>query len=185
EITFPPVTRDHNFSAPVIIKAMIFGRQVNRVYMDRESSCEVIYEHCFLKLKPSIKASKVTQRTETFNFAIVRSNSSHNLLLERTEMQKMGIVVSTIHGAIKFYTTQEIGTVFSTYEPNKVSKVLKKIKEASLANVQMILICTNAEERVVVNNKHPKQTVIIRKLLLENFKEKLQDLLKSNIDIFA
>ncbi|GKG03355.1 hypothetical protein Tco_0310991, partial [Tanacetum coccineum] len=114
--------------------------------MDSESSCEIIYEHCFQKLKPSIKASKVDSkvplvgfsgehswpigevpleitigdapfyRTETLNFVIVRSNSPHNLVLGRTKMQKMGIVVSTIHGAIKFHTTRGISTVFSMYE---------------------------------------------------------------------
>ncbi|GJR54810.1 reverse transcriptase domain-containing protein, partial [Tanacetum coccineum] len=58
-----------------------------------------------------------------------RSNSLYNLLLGRTTMQKMGIVVSTIHAAIKFHTPCGIGTVFSTYEPNKVEEGQKKVKE--------------------------------------------------------
>ncbi|GKB92654.1 hypothetical protein Tco_0964926 [Tanacetum coccineum] len=53
------VTKGSNSSAPVVIKAKIFGREVGRVYMDSGSSCEVIYEHYFLKLKPSIQASKM------------------------------------------------------------------------------------------------------------------------------
>ncbi|GKC21346.1 hypothetical protein Tco_1023496 [Tanacetum coccineum] len=68
EITFLPVIRNNNSSALVIIKARIFGRQVNRVYMDSGSSCEVIYEHCFLKLKPSIKASKVNSKVPLVEF---------------------------------------------------------------------------------------------------------------------
>ncbi|GKB84351.1 hypothetical protein Tco_0956623 [Tanacetum coccineum] len=180
---------------------------VNRVYMDIGSSCEVIYEHCFLKLKPSIKASKVDSkvplvgfsrehslpirevlleitigdapfsRTETLNFVIVRFNSPHNLLLGRTAMQKIGIVVSAIHGAIIFRTAQGISTVFSMYESNKVREVLKKIKEASPVDLQGILSCTNAKERVIINDKHLEQTIIIRKQLPENFKEKLRNLL--------
>ncbi|GJV91375.1 hypothetical protein Tco_1539188 [Tanacetum coccineum] len=54
EITFPPLS-DKSSADPVIIKAYVSGRQVNRVYMDIESSCEVIYEHCFLKIKPFIR----------------------------------------------------------------------------------------------------------------------------------
>ncbi|GJX99227.1 hypothetical protein Tco_0356246 [Tanacetum coccineum] len=50
-------------------------------------------------------------RTETLNFVIVRSNSPHNLLLGRTAMQKMGIVVSMIHGATKFHTPRGIVSV--------------------------------------------------------------------------
>ncbi|GJU17059.1 reverse transcriptase domain-containing protein [Tanacetum coccineum] len=135
EITFPPVTRVSN--APVIIEAAVFRRKVGRVYMDSGSTCEVIYEHCFEKLNPTIKATRVNtktplvgfsgkrswsvgevpleitigehplSRTETLNFVIVKSDSPHNMLLGRTAMQKMGIVVSTIHGAIKFHTKKE------------------------------------------------------------------------------
>ncbi|GKB53483.1 hypothetical protein Tco_0904236 [Tanacetum coccineum] len=38
----------------------------------------------------------------------------------------MGIVVSTVHRAIKFHTTEGIGTVFSTHESDKVKEGMKK-----------------------------------------------------------
>lgn len=41
-------------------------------------------------------------RTETLTFTIVRSESPYNILLGRIAMQRMGIVVSTIHAAVKF-----------------------------------------------------------------------------------
>ncbi|GJV51784.1 reverse transcriptase domain-containing protein [Tanacetum coccineum] len=135
-----------NSSVPVIIKAKIFGREVERVHMDSGSSYEVIYEHCFLKLKPSIQASKVNSqvplvgflgekswaigevlleitigdapvsRSKTLNFVIVRSNSPYNMLLGRTVMQKIGMVVSTIHEAVKFHTTQGIRIICTDAE---------------------------------------------------------------------
>ncbi|GJX19451.1 hypothetical protein Tco_0222128 [Tanacetum coccineum] len=64
-------------------------------------------------------------------------------------------------------------------------KGLKKIKEASPPDIQGILSYTNAEERVIVNEKYQEQTIIIGKQLPENFKEKLRNLLKSNADVFA
>ncbi|GKA15440.1 reverse transcriptase domain-containing protein [Tanacetum coccineum] len=48
-------------------------------------------------------------RKETLKFVIVKSDLPYNMLLERTAMQKMEIVVFTIHGAIKFHTTRGIG----------------------------------------------------------------------------
>ncbi|GJX60549.1 reverse transcriptase domain-containing protein [Tanacetum coccineum] len=150
EITFP--SGGSNSSALIVIKAKIFGREVNRVHMDGGSSCKVIYEHCFMKLKPSIRASKVDSkvpligisgekswsirkilleitigdppltRKETLNFVIIKSDSPYNMLLGRIEMQKMGIMVSTIHGAIKLHTTEGISTIFLSYESNKVKK---------------------------------------------------------------
>ncbi|GJW48199.1 hypothetical protein Tco_0079845, partial [Tanacetum coccineum] len=186
EITFP--SGGSNSSAPVVIKSKIFRREVNRVHMDRGSSCEVIYEHRFMKLKSSIRASKVYSkvplirflgekswsvgkipleitigdapltRKETLNFVIVKSDSPYNMLLGRTAMQKMGIVVSTIHGAIKFHTTKRIGTVFSTHESDKVKEGMKK---------------------------YPEQTITIGKQLPEHFKGRLRDLLRANVDVFA
>ncbi|GJW53855.1 reverse transcriptase domain-containing protein [Tanacetum coccineum] len=214
EITFHPVTKGRNSSALVIIKAKIFGREVGRVHMDSGSSCEVIYEHCFLKLKPSIQASKVDSRvslvgflgekswaigevllditignalltrSKTLNFIIVRSNSPYNMLLGRTTMKKMGMVVSMIHGAVKFHTTQGIRTVFSTHESGRIEGV-KKVRETSPSNIEWVLSCINAEEKIIVNNKYPEQTITIGKQLPEHFKERLQNLLRTNVDVFA
>ncbi|GJR14627.1 hypothetical protein Tco_0797279 [Tanacetum coccineum] len=86
EITFPSVTRGNNLSAPVIIKAKVFGREVGQVHMDSGSSYE-------------------------------------------TTMQKMEIIVFTIHGAIKFHTAKGIGTVFSTHESDKIKEGMKKVRE--------------------------------------------------------
>ncbi|GJV73425.1 reverse transcriptase domain-containing protein [Tanacetum coccineum] len=102
---------------------------------------------------------------------IVRSNSPYNMLLRRTTMQKMGMVVFTIHGAVKFHTTQGIRTMFSTHESDKINGV-KKIKETSLTNTEGVLSCTDAEEKIIVNSKYPEQTITIKKQLPEHFKER-------------
>nr|GEX21083.1 hypothetical protein [Tanacetum cinerariifolium] len=57
--------------------------------------------------------------TKTLTFVIVKLDSPHNLMLGRTDMQQMGIVVSTVHGAIKFHTPRGIGTIFLEYNSQK------------------------------------------------------------------
>nr|GEV82617.1 reverse transcriptase [Tanacetum cinerariifolium] len=153
-IMFPPVTRVRN--TPVIIEAAVFERKVGRVYMDSGSTCEVIYEHCFEKLNPTIKATRVNMktplvgfsrkrswsvrevlleitigehpfsRTETLNFVIVKFDCPHNMLLGRTVIQKMGIVVSTIHEAIKFHTKKGVKTVLSIGKAGEETKKARK-----------------------------------------------------------
>ncbi|GJX47842.1 hypothetical protein Tco_0273032 [Tanacetum coccineum] len=125
------------------------------------------------------------KRKETLNFVIVKSNLPYNILLGRTAMQKMGVVVYTIHGAIKFYTTEGIGTVFSTYESDKVKEGMKKVREMPPASEKGVFSCAVAEEKVVVNNKYPEQTITIGKQLSEHFKRRLRDLLRANADVFA
>ncbi|GJX28976.1 hypothetical protein Tco_0237055 [Tanacetum coccineum] len=71
------------------------------------------------------------------------------------------MVVSAIHGAVKFHTNQGIGTVFSTQESDKI------------------------EDKIIVNSKYPEQTITIGKQLPEHFKETLQNLLRTNADVFA
>ncbi|GJZ30715.1 reverse transcriptase domain-containing protein [Tanacetum coccineum] len=61
----------------------------------------------------------------------------------------------------------------------------KKVKETIPEVTKDILNCVDVEERIIINNKYPEQTVVIGKQLLINFKRKLQDLLRSNMDVFA
>nr|GEV53018.1 hypothetical protein [Tanacetum cinerariifolium] len=172
--------RENN--APVIIEAMIFGRKVRRVHMNGRSSCKIIYESCFEKLNRTIKATKVNLKTpivgfsgerswsvgevpsdikigytpfsgtETLKFVIVRFDSPHNMLLGRTVMQRMGIVVLMIHGAIKLHTKNRIETVLLTDEANEGTKWAKRIPVTSK---ERVLSCVNAEEKIIVNDKYP------------------------------
>ncbi|GJV31828.1 hypothetical protein Tco_1392228 [Tanacetum coccineum] len=122
--------------------------------MESESSCEVIYEHCFLKLKPFIRSLRVDSKILLVGFSSEHSWPLGEVLPEVTitTMQKMGIIESTIHAAVKFHAPLGIGTVFSTYEPNKVEEGHKKVKESVLKATKNILSCTYAEERIVIND---------------------------------
>ncbi|GJU44989.1 reverse transcriptase domain-containing protein [Tanacetum coccineum] len=210
EITFPLVTRVIN--APVTIEAAVYGRKVGRVYMDSGSTFKVIYEHCFEKLNPTIKATRVNtktplvgfsgkrswsvgevpleitimehplSRTETLNFVIVKSDSPHNMLLGRTAMQKIGIAVSTIHGAIKFYTKKGVGTVLLVGEAGEETK---KARRTITISKERIPSCDDTKEKIIVNDKYPEQMVTIGKQLPEHFKKELRNLLRANADIFA
>nr|GEZ14628.1 hypothetical protein [Tanacetum cinerariifolium] len=201
EITFPLVTRGSNSSAPVIIKDKIFGREVDRVHMDSGSSCEWRDSSGNHDRRPS---SRKEGNPQLF---IVRSDSPYSMLLGRTKM-KMGMIVSTIHRAIKFHTAKGIKTVFSTYESDKIKEGMKKVREMPPASKKGeakekikegmkkvremppaskkgVFSCTKAKEKVVINDKYPEQTVTIENQLQEHFKERPRDLLRSNADVFV
>ena len=97
----------------------------------------------------------------------------------------MGIVVSTIHAAVKFQTANGIGTVLSNYSRKETPEKGKKIKENPQESPKVILSCGDAEERIVINELHPEQTVVIGRQLPATFKTNLTQLLKDNKDIFA
>ncbi|GKB39290.1 hypothetical protein Tco_0884232 [Tanacetum coccineum] len=165
-----------------------------------------ILMHFFEKLNPTSKATKVDlktplvgflrecslsigevpldplSRTETLNFIIVRFDSSHNMLLGRTAMQRIGIVVLMIYEAIKFHTKKGTRTILSADKTDEGTKRARKILST---NEERILSCVNAEENIIVNDKYPDQTVTIEKQLPEHFEKELQNILKSNADVFA
>ncbi|GJS50724.1 hypothetical protein Tco_0624086 [Tanacetum coccineum] len=214
EIAFPSLlnvgSADH-----VIIKAYISRRQVNIVYLDGGSSYEVIYEHCFLKLKSSIRSLRVDSNTpligflgeqswplgeipleitiregpitvtKTLTFVIVKSDSLHNLLFGRTTMQQMGIVVSTVYGAIKFHTPRGIGTIFSEYNSQKPKEEKGGSTNRYQGKEEIVLRCIDTEERVVINDKYPEQMITIGRQLSTRIKIRLHDLLKKYVDVFA
>ncbi|GJU69186.1 hypothetical protein Tco_1255445 [Tanacetum coccineum] len=62
---------------------------------------------------------------------------------------------------------------------------VKKVRETSSTNTEGVLSCTNAEEKIIVNSKYLEQTVTIGKQLPEHFKERLQNLLRTNADVFT
>ncbi|GJQ89156.1 hypothetical protein Tco_0000295 [Tanacetum coccineum] len=120
EITFPLVAGINNSSDPPSIKLVKIDSKVPLVSFLREHSWPIKE----VPLEITIGYSPFS-KMETPNFIIVRSNSLHNLLLGRMVVQKMGIVVSMIHGAIKFHTPRGIDSVFSTYEFDKIGKGIK------------------------------------------------------------
>nr|GEY16681.1 reverse transcriptase domain-containing protein [Tanacetum cinerariifolium] len=56
EITFPPLATSRGTEGPLVIEAEIGGHMIHRMYVDGGSSNEVLYKHCFNRLRPEIKS---------------------------------------------------------------------------------------------------------------------------------
>nr|GEX26566.1 hypothetical protein [Tanacetum cinerariifolium] len=91
------------------------------------------------------RESKKDKGTTPAKAPYLWSESSHNMLLGRTPMQRMGIVVLTIHGAIKFHNIKGIGSVLLAGETGEGTKRSRKI---FAINKERILSCVNAEEKI-------------------------------------
>ncbi|GJS23557.1 reverse transcriptase domain-containing protein [Tanacetum coccineum] len=129
---------------PLVIEAEIGGHMIHRMYVDGGSSTEVLYEHCFNRLRPEIKSQMVPATTsltgfsgETIwplgqlrllvtigdaehstkawmNFMIVRSLSPYNGIIGRPGIREIQAVPSTAHGMLKFPVDGGIVTIRST-----------------------------------------------------------------------
>ncbi|GJY33025.1 hypothetical protein Tco_0417494 [Tanacetum coccineum] len=102
------------------------------MYMDGGASSKILYEHCFVRLRPEIRSQMVPPTTyltrfggETIwplghisllvkicdeghstsawmNFIVVRSPSQYNGIIGRPGIRKIRAIPSTAHGMLKF-----------------------------------------------------------------------------------
>ncbi|GJW98733.1 reverse transcriptase domain-containing protein [Tanacetum coccineum] len=179
EIVFPSLTANEGAEGPLIIEAEIRGHRVHRMYVDGGSSMEVLFEHCFNRLRPEIQRQMAPATTsligfsgETIwpigqirllvtigdaehsteawmNFMIVRSPSPYNGIIGRLGIKEIQAVPSTTNGMIKFIVKGVVVTI------------------------------------LVIHPDFPDQEISIDGTLSAKGRTKLCALLKRDLDIFA
>ncbi|GKA32939.1 reverse transcriptase domain-containing protein [Tanacetum coccineum] len=178
EITFPPLTTSKGTEGPLVIEAEIGGHMIHRMYVDGGSLTEVLYEHCFNRLRLEIKSQMVLATTsltsfsgETIwplgqlrllvtigdadhatkawmNFMIVRSLSPFNGIIKRPGIREIQAVPSTAHRMLKF-------------------------------------LVDGGRITIPLHSNFPDQEVAIGGTLSAKGRTELCSLLKENLDIFA
>ncbi|GJX84132.1 reverse transcriptase domain-containing protein [Tanacetum coccineum] len=210
-MSFPPLGEEDGTEGPMIIEAEMGGHFVHRVYVDGGASSEVLYEHCFVKLRKEIRDQMVPATThligfsgETIwplgqiallvkigdevhstsawmNFMVIRSPSQHNAIIGRPGIRKICAVPSTAHGMLKFPV--EDGTV--TLQSSRI--IPMECAMISGPSIQPPAVDQVLEEKinVAIHPEYPEQTVAIGSTLTEKGRKELCSLLKQNLDIFA
>ncbi|GKC18701.1 reverse transcriptase domain-containing protein [Tanacetum coccineum] len=122
---------DEGTEGPMIIEAEIGGHCIHRMYVDGGSASEILYEHCFSRLRPEIKNQLAPATTPLIgfsgeiiwpigqiqllvrigdeehstsalmNFVVVRSPSPYNGIIGRPGVRKLQAVSSTAHRMLK------------------------------------------------------------------------------------
>nr|GFA41239.1 reverse transcriptase domain-containing protein [Tanacetum cinerariifolium] len=210
EIAFPQLAASNGTNGPLVIEAEMGGHMIHRMYMDADFSMEILYEHCFNRLRPEIKSQMVSATTsligfsgETIwpqgqlrllviigdathstkalmNFMIVKSLSPYNGIIGRPGLKAIQAVPSTVHRMLKFPVERGVVTICNT--------ILIPTECASVTTSSMI----PREERtrpanftVALHLDFPDQEVVIRGSLSDKGRTELCSVLKKNLDIFT
>ncbi|GJY45570.1 reverse transcriptase domain-containing protein [Tanacetum coccineum] len=183
KMLFPHLRDDEGAEGPLIIKVEIGGHQVHRICVDGGSSFEILYEHCFNRLRPEIKNQMIPTTTSLIGFSgeikwplghitllvkigddehstsawmdfmVVRSTSPHNGIIGRPGLRKIQAVPSTAHEMIKFPVMGGILTL-------KGCKIIPvKCAMVSGPEEQPILVNKVKEERNVAINDEVSKLV--------------------------
>nr|GEZ55184.1 reverse transcriptase domain-containing protein [Tanacetum cinerariifolium] len=68
-ISFPPLEEEDGTEGPMIFEAEIGGHCVHRMYVDRGSSLEILYEYCFNRFRPEVRNQMVPKTTPLVGFS--------------------------------------------------------------------------------------------------------------------
>ncbi|GKA27800.1 reverse transcriptase domain-containing protein [Tanacetum coccineum] len=210
-ISFPSLGEEDRTEGPMIIEAEIGGHFVHRIYVDGGASSEVLYEHCFVRLRPEVRSQMIPATTsligfsgETIwpigqisllvkigdedhstsawmNFMVIRSPSQHNGIIGRTGIRKIRAVPSTAHGMLKFPVKGGTVTIRSS------RAIPMECAMISGPSTQHPVTSQVLEEKikVAIHPEYPEQTIAIGSTLTEKGRKELCALLKQNLDIFA
>nr|GEW38504.1 reverse transcriptase domain-containing protein [Tanacetum cinerariifolium] len=210
EIAFPPLITSSETEGPLVIEAEIGGHVIHRMFLDCGSSMEILYEHCFNRLRLEIKSQMVPATTsltgfsgETtwplgqlrllvtigdaihstkawMNFMVVKSLSPYNGITGRPGLKAIQAVPSTVYEMLKFPTEGGIVTICRS--------LLIPAECASIGTSSG----TPREERtrptnftVALHPNFPDQEVVVGGSLSDKGRIELCSLLKKNLDIFA
>ncbi|GJZ91308.1 reverse transcriptase domain-containing protein [Tanacetum coccineum] len=169
------MTERKDLKRVMIIEAAIEGHFIHRIYVDGGSASEILYEHCFNRLRPEHSTST------WINFMVVRSPSPYNGIIGRPRARKIQAVPSTTHGILKFPVPGGILTLRS-------SKIVSlECMMVSGLEAQPSSITQAAEERirVAIHLEYLEQTITIGSNLTEEGRKALCEILRRNLGIFT
>ncbi|GJR08489.1 reverse transcriptase domain-containing protein [Tanacetum coccineum] len=174
EISFPPLGDEEGTEGPMIIEAEIGGHFIHRIYVDGGSASEILYEHCFNRLRPEVKNQMVPATVPLFgfsgeiiwpmgqillpvkigdaehsistwmNFVVVRSPSPYNGIIGRPRVRKIQALPSTTYG-----------------------------------------IAVEEKIRIAIHPEYPEQIIAMGSTLTKEGRKALCELLRRNLDIFS
>nr|GEV50270.1 reverse transcriptase domain-containing protein [Tanacetum cinerariifolium] len=180
EIAFPPLAASNRTEGPLVIEAEMDGHMIHRIYIDGDSSMEILYEHCFNRLRPEIKKDATHSTRAWMNFMIVKSLSPYNGIIGRPGLRAIQAVPSTVHGMFKFPVEGGIVTTHSTILiPTECASVITSSMVPSEERTRP------ANFKVALHPDFPDQEVAIGGTLSDKGRTDLCSILKKNLDIFA
>ncbi|GJR43187.1 reverse transcriptase domain-containing protein [Tanacetum coccineum] len=187
------------------------GHDIHRMYIDGGASADILYEHCFQRLRPEVKSqlnpattsltgftgekiwpmgqlrlpvivgNKEHSTTAWMNFMVIRSPSPYNGIIGRPGISAIRAVPSTAHGMLKFPVDGGIVTIYNTAAPPKECNTVQG--DVTQTNRQHATKVTNL--KVAIHPDYPEQEVSIGGSLSDTGRAAVCALLQRNLDIFA
>ncbi|GKB75110.1 reverse transcriptase domain-containing protein, partial [Tanacetum coccineum] len=126
-------------------------------------------------------------KTLLLKFSIVKCRSPYNVIIGRTKMRSLGAVGSTIHSMITFPTGKGVATMRTSKEAIWECKQIERMQKVGEGayDYRRNLGRDTLKEKVTIHDDRPDQHVLINGKLSIECKQKLEETLRRNADVFA
>ncbi|GJR34516.1 hypothetical protein Tco_1210200 [Tanacetum coccineum] len=187
EISFPPLGDEDGTESPMIIEANIGGHFIHRIYVDGGSASEILYEHCFNRLRPELKNQMVPAIAPLSGFSgeiiwpMGQILLPVNGIIGRPRVRKIQAVSSTAHRMLKLPVTGGILTLRS----NKITPLEGTMVSRPKAQLSSITQAVEEMIKVAIHPEYPVQTIKIGSTLTGEGRKALYELLRRNLNIFS
>jgi hypothetical protein len=211
EISFPTLAADNAVIEPLTIEIHTRGHDIRRMYIDGGASADILYEHCFKRLRPEIKSQLIPATTSLtgftgekiwpmgqlrllvvvgdeqhstatwINFMIIKSPSPYNGIIGRPGISSMHVVPSTAHGMLKFPVEGGIVTLYNTIVPPKECNAVT----SEVEHIPEHRAAKIPNLKVDIHPDYPDQQISIGGSLSDKGKAAVCALLQKNLSIFA
>ncbi|GKC09829.1 reverse transcriptase domain-containing protein [Tanacetum coccineum] len=165
---FPSLTTISGTEGPLVIEAEIGGHMIHRMYVDGGSSTEVLYEHCFNRLRPEIKNQMVPATTSLTGF-------SGETIWPLGQLRFLVTIGDAVHST-KAWMNFMIVRSLSPYNGIIGRPGIREIQAVGTSHQNL---------KVAIHLNFPDQEVAIGGTLSLAGRTKLCTFLKKNLDIFA
>lgn len=117
------------------------------------------------------------------DFVVIQHSAQHNIILGRTTLLKLGAVLSTMHGIVKFRTTAGPTMILAT--PPKELQYFTVTQPVEIAMEAKKVWAESTKEKEVINEEYPDQPISIGHGLPYHTMQALIDLLRRYKHVFA
>ena len=210
-ISFPTLTVENAVTEPLTIEIHTAGHDIHRMYVDGGASADIMYEHCFKRLRPEIQkqlspattsltgftgekiwpmgqlrllvvvGNEEHSVTAWMDFMVIKSPSPYNGIIGRPGISAIGAVPSTAHGMLKFPVDGGIVTIYNTSIPPRECNTVT----SEITHTPEQCAVKKPNLKVAIHPDYPEQQVSIGGSLSEKGRTAICALLQRNLDIFA
>ncbi|GJW50049.1 hypothetical protein Tco_0091400 [Tanacetum coccineum] len=166
EISFPLLGDEDGIEGPMIIESEIGGHFIHRIYVDGGSASEILYEHCFNRLRPEVKNQMVPAIAPLIGFS-------------GEIIWPMGQILLPVKIRDAEHFTSTLMNFVVVGSPSPYNGIIGR------PGVRKIQAASEERIKVAIHPEYLEQTIVIGSTLTEEGRKALYDLLRRSLDVFS